>query len=212
MNSQTGKSFLRSNPADKNSLRVKFNIIYYAIKKERSFTDYPDLLKLQAKKGIENFGSSYGNADASAYFGDYIGKVLREDLKSLISKSNYYSVLSDGSTDSSVAEQETIYILFICGGVPVLKYFSIESVKVADSAGLKETLRKAFLRLGFKNYYDKLVGLNLDGASVNMGRMNGLGKLVRDEAPWVEIVHCFNHRLVLAIKKRIHNHCILPHY
>ena len=28
-----------------------------------------------------------------------------------------------------------------------------------------------------------------------MGRMNGLGKLVRDEATWVEIVHCFNHRL-----------------
>ena len=33
-----------------------------------------------------------------------------------------------------------------------------------------------------------------------MGRMNGLGKLVRDEAPWVEIVHFFNHRLELAIK------------
>ena len=80
MNSQIAKSFLRLNPADKNSLQVKFNTTYI-IKKERPFTDYPDLLKLQAKNGIENFGSSYGNADASAYFGDYIGKVLREDLK-----------------------------------------------------------------------------------------------------------------------------------
>ena len=79
-------------------------------------------------------------------------------------------------------------------------YFSIESVKVADSAGLKETIEKGFLRFGFKNYFDKLVGLNLDGASINMGKMNGFGKLVRDEAPWVEIVHCFNHRLELAIK------------
>ena len=33
-----------------------------------------------------------------------------------------------------------------------------------------------------------------------MGRMNGPGKLVRDEAPWVEIVHCFNHKLELVIK------------
>ena len=98
---------------------------------------------MQAKNRIENFGSSYGNADASAYFGDY-------------------SVLSDGSTDSSVTEQETIYILFICGGVSALKYFSIESVKVADSAGVKEMLEKAFLRFGFKNYYGKLVGLHLD--------------------------------------------------
>ena len=123
-----------------------------------------------------------------------------KDLKNLISKSNYYSVLLDGSTDSSATEQETIYILFICGGVPVLKYFSIESVKVANSAGLKETLEKAFLQFGFKNCYDKLVGLNFDGASINMDRMNGLGKLVRDEAPWVKIVHFFNHRLELAIK------------
>ena len=120
-------------------------------------------------------------------------------MKNLISKSNYYLVLSDSSTDSSLTEQETIYIIFIGGGVPALKYFSIESVKVADSVGLEEFHEKAFLRFGFKNYY-KLVGLNLDGASVNMGRMNGLGKLVRDEAPWVEIVHFFNHRLELAIK------------
>ena len=81
MNLQIAKSFLRLNPADKNSLQVKFNTTYYIIKKERPFTDYPDLLKLQAKIGIENFGSSYDNADASADFGDYIGKVLPEDKK-----------------------------------------------------------------------------------------------------------------------------------
>ena len=153
---------------------------------------------MHAKNRIENFGSSYGNTDA--YFGDYIGKVLHEDLKNLISMSNYYLVLLDSSTDSSLTKQETIYILFIGGGVPALKYFSIESVKVANSVGLEEFYEKAFLRFGFKNYYDKLVGLNFDGASVNMGRMNGLGKLVRDEAPWVEIVHFFNHRFELAIK------------
>ena len=72
---------MRLNPVDKNLLRVKFNTTYYIIKKERPFADYPDLLKLQAKNGIENFGSSYGNADAKAYFGDYIRKVMREDLK-----------------------------------------------------------------------------------------------------------------------------------
>ena len=56
------------------------------------------------------------------------------------------------------------------------------------------------MQFGFKNYYDKLAGLNLDGASINMGRMNGLEKLIRDEAPWFKIVHFFNHRLELAIK------------
>ena len=40
----------------------------------------------------------------------------------------------------------------------------------------------------------------MDGASINMGKHNSLNVLVRDEAPWVEVVHCFNHWLELAIK------------
>ena len=40
----------------------------------------------------------------SGYFADYIGKVILEDLKKLVSKANSFSVLSDGSTDSTVTE------------------------------------------------------------------------------------------------------------
>ena len=123
-----------------------------------------------------------------------------EDLKKLISKANYFSVLSDGGTDSAATEQETIYVLFIWEGTPVLKYLGIENVKNADAPGLNSTLEVAFNRFGITHYYNKLVGLNLDGASVSMGKHNGPNVLVPDEAPWVEVVHCFNHRLELAIK------------
>ena len=88
---------------------------------------------------------------------------MREDLKKLISKTNYFSVLSDGSTDSAVTEQEAI---FICEGTPVL-YLSIENVKNADALCLKSILEVAFNRFGITRYYGKLVGLNLDGAGVN---------------------------------------------
>ena len=98
---------------------------------------------------------------------DYIGKVMREDLKKQISKVNYYSVLSDGSTDTAVTEQETIYVIFICEGTTILKYLSIENVKNADALGLESTLEVAFNHFGITHYYDKLIGLNLDGASVN---------------------------------------------
>ena len=200
MNSPLAKCFLRLNPADKDSLRVKFNTMYYILKKERPFTDYPDLHNLQTRNGISKLGHSYLTLDAAAYFADYIGKVMREDLQELICKANYFSVLSDGSTDSSVSEQELIYILFICEGTPVLKYLSLESVKKADAHGLKAMLETAFNRFGITCYYDRLVGLNLDGGSVNMGKHSGENVLVQSEAPWVDIVHCFNHRLELAIK------------
>ena len=118
MNSPLAKSFLRLNPADKDSLRAKFNTMYYVLKRERPFTDYPDLLNLQTKNGIIKLCVSYSTLDESVYFAVYIGKVMHEDLKKLISKANYFSLLlSDGSTDSTVIEQKTIYVLFICEGM-----------------------------------------------------------------------------------------------
>ena len=170
------------------------------MKNEIPLTDYPDILNLQTKNGISKLGASYSTPDACAYFADHIGKVMREVLKKLIFKANYFSVLSNGSTDSAVTEQETIYVLFIYEDTPVLKYLSIENAKNADAPDLKSNLGILFNRFGITHYYNKLVGLNLDGASVNMGKHNDLNVLVPDEVHWAEVVHCFNHRLELAIK------------
>ena len=62
--------------------------MYYVLKKERPLTDYPDILNLQTKSRISKLGASYSTPDACAYFADYIGKVIREDLKKLIFKTN----------------------------------------------------------------------------------------------------------------------------
>ena len=59
MNSPLAKCFLRLNPEDNDSSRAKFNTTYYVLKKERPFTDYPDLLNLQTKNGISKLGASY---------------------------------------------------------------------------------------------------------------------------------------------------------
>ena len=72
---------------------------------------------------------------------------MHEDLKKLISKANYFSLLSDGSIDSTVTEQKTIHVLFICEGIPVLKYLSIDDVKNADAPDLKSILEVAFITL-----------------------------------------------------------------
>ena len=133
---------------------------------------------MQTKNGINKLGASYSTPNACAYFADYIGKVMREDLKKLISKENYFSVLSDGSTDSAVTEQETIYVLFISKGTPVLKYLSIKNAKNADAPDLKSILEIVLNRFGITYYFGKLVGLNLVGASINMSKHNGLNILV----------------------------------
>ena len=59
--------------------------------------------------------------------GDAIGQVLKEKLLEELSKANYYCLLTDGSTDAGVVEQELLYVLLLIEGRPRVKIFSIES-------------------------------------------------------------------------------------
>ena len=93
-----------------------------------------------------------------------------------------------------------MYILFLNYGVLKALYFSAESAKNANAAGIHESIQTAFNRPGVGKFEDLIVGLNTDGASVNMGPLNGLGKMVNDSSPWLQLVHCFNHRIKLALK------------
>ena len=44
---------------DNKTLFIKFNTTYLLTKKETPFSDYPDLLELQKKNGIQNIGKVY---------------------------------------------------------------------------------------------------------------------------------------------------------
>ena len=112
----------------------------------------------------------------------------------------YYSVLSDGSTDSAVIEQELVYVLYLSkDGVPIVKYLSIESAENGDASGLKNCITKAFQRFRITKFSEWLLGLNVDGASVNTGIHKGLRAKI-EEADWFQLVHCFNHHLELVLK------------
>ena len=43
--------------------------------------------------------------------------------------------------------------------------------------------------------YQRLANLNVDGASVNTGVHGGLGVKMKESAPWINVIHCFNHSL-----------------
>ena len=181
------------------------NTVYHVIKNEDPYTHYPKLLKLQTKNGVSQLlksktQASYATDDAGAIFGDFIGRYNVDLLKKHLDKINYFSVLTDGSTDASFTVQEAMYILFLNDGVPKVRYFSVESVKNANAAGIHENIQTAFNRFGVTKFEDRIVGLNADGASVNMGPLNGLGKIDKDSALWLQLVHCFNHRIKLALK------------
>ena len=205
-NSVIAKNFLpKLSPKDRAGLRTKVNTVYHLIKNERPFTDYPKLLELQKKNCVPELLDNqifrrYATDDTGALFGDYIGEVTVESFKKDFVKATYYSVLTDGSINASIIEEEATYVLFLDDGIPKTEYFSIENVKHGNAEGLHDAIKTAFERFGIKNFEKSIVGLNCDGANVNMGINNGLGKQVKNSAPWLELVHCFNHRIELALK------------
>lgn len=135
-----------------------------------------------------------------ANFTDYIAQVSRDSLAKHISNARFYACLNDGSTDASVTEQELVYVLYLSEGTPTVKFLSIESVKSADAVGITASIEEAFHRLGVTSFTNKLIGLNVDGASVNTGIHRGVGALLKERAPWMQVIHCFNHRVELALK------------
>ena len=113
----------------------------------------------------------------------------------------YYSLLTDGSTEVAVIEEELVYVLYVnSGGCPIVKFLSIESPKHTNANGLKEAIKLAFSRIGLVEFTSKLYGFNVDGVSGNTGIHRGLAALLCENAPWLAVVHCFNHRFELAIK------------
>ena len=66
---------------------------------------------------------------AAADLTDCIAEVKKEDLIKAISTSNYFSILTDGSTDSAVIEEEVLYLLFLNERKPEIKFFSTELLR-----------------------------------------------------------------------------------
>ena len=194
-----GRGLTKMGEKDLETLRICFNSAYYLVKQECPFSDYPNLITLQHKNGIKKF-QSYVTNRAAADFTDCIAEVKKEDLIKAISTSNYFSLLTDGSTDSAVIEEEVLYLLFLNEGKPEIKFFSIETPSHTTAEGLKQAISSAFKRTGMTEFHTKLTGFSVDGALVNTGIHKGLAQLLRESSPCLNVVHCFNHLFGLAIK------------
>ena len=200
VNTPIGRGLVRMADIDRENLRVCFNTAYHIAKSEQPYSDYPGLLDLQFKNGVQAF-NSYKNDRAAAQFVDVIADELKDNLIKLLTNARYISLLTDGSTDSSTIEEELIYVLFLDqDGRPKVKFLSVEEPEHASAEGLKEAIGLAFSRIDFSDFHLKLHGFNVDGASVNMGVSKGLAALLCQQSPWLTTVHCFNHRFELAIK------------
>ena len=131
-------------------------------------------------------------------------------VKSRVAAADFAALISDGSTDTSVVEQELVYVRTCKAGVTSVDFLGIVPTPKADAPGIVGSITHAVdkgLNLSMRDFSQKLVAFGADGASVMMGKHNGvIARIRREMAPSLVGVHCCAHRLELAVKDVVKKH------
>ena len=173
------------------------NTSYYIALSNIAFNKYLGICNLQEFNNIQ-LGNNYRTDEYCRLFVNTIATEIESELSSLIDNNRFTSVLSDGSTDPGVTEQEIIYCCLLDKELKAsTKFVDIIHLEKANSEGINaihesiknvhdvnfkqkvgdenvEEAHKEFQEKTIKDFYEKVVACNLDGASVMSGKRDGV--------------------------------------
>ena len=137
-----------------------------------------------------------------------IAQVECKKLSSKIQSSKFMAVLGDGTTDSSITEQEMFFLRTCNAGEVSESFAAVKQVEKGNAAGIHEALQSSVsspehLQIPWNEFASKLVALGSDGASVMTGHRSGLAALLKQSQPAIVIIHCFAHKLELSFKDAV---------
>lgn len=107
--------------------------------------------------------------------------------------------MSDGSTDSSVKEEEFVYVRFCHKGKIQSKFVGINSMEKADTAHISNSIMEGVC----DEWGSKLVALGTDGAAVMTGAKNGVVSRLKWNRAYIIGIHCIAHCLELTFSDAI---------
>ncbi|XP_078810615.1 zinc finger protein 862-like [Oryzias latipes] len=128
----------------------------------------------------------------------------RAEMLDQLRRARFISVCIDGATDTGKLENEIVYVKFWNDKMGVLQCFlGIEDVKFANADGVIQAIDTVFKEAGIPDWREKIVFLAADGASVNMGKKNGVAAKLRREVEYLLAIHCIAHRLELGVNDAV---------
>ena len=196
-----GKIKIKLDEQQREKYSKLFSTAFTIAKHDMSFRNFEVLCKLQLKNNLD-IGQNYQNTHACAMFIGSIAATQREAASTAILKSRFIAVLGDGSTDRSVAEQEAVFIRYLSAGTPVTRFVALVELDDGTADRVFKGINDGLDLVGvdMKTQKAKVVNINIDGASVNMGKYNGVAVKVQTRlGSHVTKVHCIKHQLELAI-------------
>ena len=174
--------------------------MYSIVKSGQPLSQFNTLCELQALNGTPGFQDPkclYTNYCSHLDLLAAINVTVEEKVDQNLQESPFIGLVIDESTDVAVYKKLVIYARIVINGQPFIHF--VRDVNIID--GKAETIVKAlevfFAEKGLA--MSKVTSLASDGASVMVGRKNGVGaRLCSEYVPYLVQVHCIAHGLALA--------------
>ena len=150
---------------DYENIKKKFEIAYFTAKQELPLTLFTELVKLEEHHGVD-LGLAYRNAFQCGQFIDYISETLSNELKEIVDKVNFISVLWDGATDSAVQEREALLVQYldIESAIDTIeiktKFLGLPFVRYSNAKGVASIIKSGFEDIGIVLHFVSLMKIN----------------------------------------------------
>ena len=117
------------------SQKMALNTAHYIAKENLAFQKYASLCDLQAKNQVD-LGPNYRNPKACKTFVSAIADTEWNEIRNELQGARFFSVLADGSTDSGIIEQESVFVRYIGpGGAPKTQFADLVDATSGDAKG-----------------------------------------------------------------------------
>ena len=148
---------------------------------------------VKSPHGNASYTSPLIQKEILSIIADKVRNYIREEIGD-----NKYCIIVDESRDESKREQMAIVLRFV-DAARFLRERFLDLVHVPDTKSLSLKLHICELLSLHKLDIQNMRGQGYDGASNMRGEWNGLQALILQECPFAYYVHCFAHRLQLAL-------------
>ncbi len=186
-------------------MSILFRNAHALAKYRRPFSDFVWLTNLDEAKGLK-VGQTYRNEKACRTFTKYIAQNASEKVLKYANEAKFLSITSDGSTDSSIQEQEIVFLRYVHEGNVEVRFVATKTPRSPDAVGIYNSILDALDGIGVTEdmLKMKLVAFGCDGASVMIGKKGGVATLLKSHIqPELVVVHCLAHKLELAYRDAV---------
>uniref|UniRef100_A0A8C5P6F9 Uncharacterized protein n=1 Tax=Leptobrachium leishanense TaxID=445787 RepID=A0A8C5P6F9_9ANUR len=132
-------------------------------------------------------------------FVESINMVVKAQILTEINSAPFHTLIADESTDVSITKMLILYLKFRPVGMNIHKtvFAGILKLSACDSTSITMAIKQFYADC--KLDLQKMVMFTSDGASVMLGKQNGVAAQLRREVPHVLEQHCVAHREDLGI-------------